>query len=76
MEVRLAHKQPTHHLQAAVCDGGHVQRKTREAGWKTPQVMNVDVRQKDVASLTAIATSATCRALTPFACSRSGQFPD
>ena len=32
-----------------------MQRKTREAGWKTPQVMNVDVRQKDVASLTAIA---------------------
>ena len=55
MEARLPHKQPTHHLQAAMYNGGRVQRKTKEAGWETPQVMNVDVQQKDVASLTAIA---------------------
>jgi hypothetical protein len=55
MEARLAHKQPTYRLQAAVCDGGRVQRKRREAGWKTLQVMNVDARQKDVASFTATA---------------------
>jgi hypothetical protein len=55
MDARLAHKQPTHHLQAAVCDGGRMQRKTKEAGRKTPQVMNVDSRQKDVASLATTA---------------------